>query len=110
MKYLLVLFLGISLTHADTYTIKWQENNQVEDYSLDVLCLDTGFSTMKRYSKTTTSVDIELAQNQTYKIILYASSKTSSLTPSNTLIIKTSKPKPTPNLKAPKITAIKKDD
>jgi len=106
----LILFILIALPlSADTYTIQWQKNDQVEQYSMDVLCVETGFSTLKRYGKDTESVDIELAPNQTYKIIVFASSKTNQLIPSNTLTIRTSKIKPTPRLKAPQIKAIKKD-
>ena len=109
MKYLLFFIFCVLQVSADTYTIQWQKNNQVEQYSMDVLCVETGFSTLKRYSKDTESVDIELAPNQTYKIILFASSKTSQLIPSNTLTIRTSKIKLAPRLKAPQIKAIKKD-
>jgi len=109
MRFLILFILIVLPLSADTYTIQWQKNDQVEQYSMDVLCVETGFSTLKRYSKDTESVDIELAPNQTYKIIVFASSKTSQLIPSNTLTIRTSKIKPAPRLKAPQIKAIKKD-
>ena len=109
MKYLLFFMFCVSQVSADTYTIQWQKNDQVEQYSMDILCVETGFSTLKRYSKDTESVDIELAPNQTYKIIVFASSKTSQLIPSNTLTIRTSKIKPAPRFKAPQIKAIKRE-
>jgi len=109
MKYLLFFITSALYLSADIYTIKWEVNDQVEDYGMDVLCVDTGFSTFKRYSKTTASTDINLAPDQTYKIILFAASKDGGLVPSNTLIIKTSKPQSVPRLKAPKITATKRE-
>jgi len=105
------LFLGLffSLTlQAEVYTIQWQKNHQVEQYSMDILCVETGFSTLKRYDKNTTSVDVNLAANQTYKIFVLAASKNSDLVKSNTLTIKTQKPKSIVRLQAPSIIAIKK--
>jgi len=109
MRYLLLFLTSALLVSADTYTIQWQKNDQAEQYSMDILCVNTGFSTFKRYNKTVTSTDINLAPDQTYKIILFAASKDGGLVPSNTLIIKTSKPQSVPRLKAPKITATKRE-
>ncbi|NDB56553.1 hypothetical protein EB169_12100 [archaeon] len=108
MRYFLLVFLAICQLNADTYTIKWENDDQVEGYSMDILCLETGFSTFKRYGSITTSVDVDLGLNQTYKIVVFASSKNGGLVPSNTLTIKTSQPKLAPRLKAPRITATKK--
>ena len=108
MKYLLFFIFCALQVSAETYTVRWQKNDQVQHYSMDILCVETGFSTFKKYSKTTTSADIELAQNQTYQIILYASSKNRSLIPSNTLIIRTSKIKLNSRIKAPQISAFRK--
>ena len=109
MKYLLFFIASALYLSADVYTIKWEANEQVEDYGMDVLCVETGFSTFKKYNKTVTSTDINLASDQTYKIILFAASKDGGLVPSNTLIIKTSRPQSAPRLKAPKITATKRE-
>ena len=109
MRYLLLFLTSALLVSADTYTIQWQKNDQAEQYSMDILCVGTGFSTFKRYNKTVTSTDINLAPDQTYKIILFAASKDGGLVPSNTLIIKTSRPQSVPRLKAPKITATKRE-
>jgi len=108
MRYLLLFLTSALLVSADVYTIKWQSDDKVEDYCMDILCLETGFSTFKRYSSATTSVDVDLGLNQTYKIVVFASSKNGGLVPSNTLTIKTSQPKLAPKLKAPRITATKK--
>lgn len=109
MRYLLLFLTSTLFVSADVYTIKWQSDDKVEDYSMDILCLETGFSTFKRYSSITTSVDVDLGLNQTYKIFVLASSKNGELVASNTLTIKTQKPKPVARLKAPFITAIKKN-
>lgn len=109
MRFLLLGLLFCLSLHAEVYTIQWQKNDQVEDYAMDVLCIETGFSTLKKYSKDITSVDINLSENQTYKIFVLASSKNGELVASNTLTIKTQKPKPFARLKAPFITAIKKN-
>ena len=51
MKYLLFFITSALYFSADVYTIKWEANDQVEDYGMDVLCVGAGFSTFKRYNK-----------------------------------------------------------
>lgn len=110
MKYLLLLLLGALRLSAETYTIQWQHNDKVQNYSMDVGCIETGFSSMKRFSGDKSWFDVELSAGLSYRIVLYAYGKDGSRAESNVLIIKTLKEKPAPKLKALEIQAIKRND
>lgn len=108
MKRLVLIFFSCLYIQADTYTIEWQKNDQVDHYLMDVLCINTSFSKMKRYGSDSTSSEIELDSGLTYQITLYASSKYGGIYPSNTLTIKTANAKLPPKFKPPQIKATKK--
>ena len=108
MRYLLLFLASALLVSADVYTIQWQHNDKVQNYSMDVGFIETGFSSMKRFSGDKSWFDVELSAGLSYRIVLYAYGKDGSRAESNVLTIKTLKEKPTPKLKAPEIKAIKK--
>lgn len=109
MKYLLLFLIGLLNINAETYTIQWRHNDEVQNYSMDVGCIETGFSSIKRFSGDKSWFDVELSAGLSYRIVLYAYGKDGSRAESNVLVIKTLKEKPAPKLKAPEIKAIKRD-
>ena len=109
MKYLLLFLIGALTINAETYTIQWQHNDKVQNYSMDVGCIETGFSSIKRFSGDKSWFDVDLSAGLSYRIVLYAYDKDGSRAESNVLIIKTLKEKTAPKLKAPEIKAIKRD-
>ena len=109
MKHLLLLFVMVFNSLGDTYSIQWQYNDQVQNYTMDVNCIETGFSSMKRFSGEKSWFDVELSPGLSYRIILYAYGKNGERSESNALTIKTMKEKKAPKLKSPQIKAIKRD-
>jgi len=93
MKIKLLLIIGalaIITVQAEKYTIFWDRDENIEKYSVDVSCVETGFGTMNRVGNALYpefTVDLMDGFNYTIKVIAY--DKQGKYAVSNTLKIKT---------------------
>jgi len=109
IKHILLFFIIVFNSLGETYSIQWRYSDQVQNYTMDVNCIETGFSSMKRFSGEKSWFDVDLSPGLSYRIILYAYGKNGERAESNVLTIKTMKEKKAPRLKSPEIKAIKRD-
>ena len=107
---LLSMLLALSV-QAEKYTIYWNEDKNVTDYSVDITCIETGFGTLKRFTSSgNPEYTVELPDGLTYNIKVIAYSSDSIPAVSNTLVIRTKRPTPQVKAKAPVIRAKRVED
>ncbi len=104
-KLLCFILYAILLTglEAEDYRIFWKQDPAYQTYSLDVYCVETGFSVWKRGSFNENQITVNLLDGFTYKIKLISYDDNNGYTISNTLNIKTKNKNKNSRLTAPTI-------